>query len=197
MDFYCLHSWLRESTYDLKSLSLIPPVSNSLYTISHRFVSIVITGESSYVAQFWRNDESQHGTFLFKNQQCHKGRAIWRDLDLKNEFQLKLISTPIHQHPLIYPLPPSLQAIAWPSGSQQPPQISETPLCLAVRVEKARELIMALVSGGAHLDFRARDTMAPLHKAAVHNNYDAIRVSFWFRFRFQFQFRFRFCFFLF
>lgn len=36
---------------------------------------------------------------------------------------------------------------------------------------------MALVAGGAHLDYRAADTMTPLHRAASFGNYEAIKVS--------------------
>lgn len=52
----------------------------------------------------------------------------------------------------------------------------ETPLTLAVKSDKPREMIMALVAGGAHLDYRAADTMTPLHRAASFGNYEAIKV---------------------
>nr|QQY02477.1 SH3 and multiple ankyrin repeat domains protein 1 [Cryptocotyle lingua] len=52
----------------------------------------------------------------------------------------------------------------------------ETPLTLAIKLSKPRDMIMTLVSGGAHLDYRAMDTMTPLHKAAVAGNYEAIKV---------------------
>ncbi|KAF8570528.1 hypothetical protein P879_01383 [Paragonimus westermani] len=52
----------------------------------------------------------------------------------------------------------------------------ETPLTLAAKLEKPKEMIMTLVAGGAHLDFRAEDTMTPLHRAAATGNYEAIKV---------------------
>ncbi|GAA49875.1 SH3 and multiple ankyrin repeat domains protein, partial [Clonorchis sinensis] len=54
--------------------------------------------------------------------------------------------------------------------------MGETPLTLAIKLAKPRDMIMTLVSGGAHLDYRAADTMTPLHKAAVAGNYEAIKV---------------------
>ncbi|OON18248.1 hypothetical protein X801_05900 [Opisthorchis viverrini] len=55
--------------------------------------------------------------------------------------------------------------------------MGETPLTLAIKLAKPRDMIMTLVSGGAHLDYRAADTMTPLHKAAVAGNYEAIKVK--------------------
>ncbi|CAH8566391.1 unnamed protein product, partial [Schistosoma turkestanicum] len=52
----------------------------------------------------------------------------------------------------------------------------ETPLTMAVQLEKPYEMIMALVAGGAHLDYRASDSMTPLHRASVKGNYEAIKV---------------------
>ncbi|KAF5406307.1 SH3 and multiple ankyrin repeat domains protein [Paragonimus heterotremus] len=52
----------------------------------------------------------------------------------------------------------------------------ETPLTLAAKLEKPKEMIMTLVAGGAHLDYRAEDTMTPLHRAAATGNYEAIKV---------------------
>lgn len=52
----------------------------------------------------------------------------------------------------------------------------ETPLTVAVRLSKPKSIIMVLVAGGAHLDYRAADSSTPLHKAAVSGNYEAIKV---------------------
>uniref|UniRef100_G1NCJ0 Uncharacterized protein n=13 Tax=Neognathae TaxID=8825 RepID=G1NCJ0_MELGA len=46
----------------------------------------------------------------------------------------------------------------------------ETPLTLAVQLDNAVEVIKALKNGGAHLDFRAKDGMTALHKAARAKN---------------------------
>ncbi|KAF5917160.1 hypothetical protein HPG69_014093 [Diceros bicornis minor] len=43
---------------------------------------------------------------------------------------------------------------------------SETPLTLAAQTEGSVEVIRTLCLGGAHIDFRARDGMTALHKAA-------------------------------
>ena len=52
----------------------------------------------------------------------------------------------------------------------------ETPLTLAATTQNPRKLLLTLVSGGAHLDFRAKDGTTALHRAAQHGNYDAIKV---------------------
>uniref|UniRef100_A0A0V0J1B4 PDZ domain-containing protein n=1 Tax=Schistocephalus solidus TaxID=70667 RepID=A0A0V0J1B4_SCHSO len=52
----------------------------------------------------------------------------------------------------------------------------ETPLTIAATLFNPRELIITLVNGGAHLDFRAIDSHTPLHRAAVSGNYEAIRT---------------------
>ncbi|KAL5970387.1 SH3 and multiple ankyrin repeat domain protein 3 [Taenia solium] len=52
----------------------------------------------------------------------------------------------------------------------------ETPLTVAVRLPKPKSIIMVLVAGGAHLDYRAADSSTPLHKAAISGNYEAIKV---------------------
>ncbi len=54
--------------------------------------------------------------------------------------------------------------------------ILETPLTVAVKLAKPKPLIMALVAGGAHLDYRAADSYTPLHRAAIHGNFEAIKV---------------------
>ncbi|XP_012946399.1 SH3 and multiple ankyrin repeat domains protein 1 [Aplysia californica] len=53
----------------------------------------------------------------------------------------------------------------------------ETPLTTAVTLgkSKCREVIMTLISGGAHLDFRNRQGLTALHRAAIVGNAEAIR----------------------
>lgn len=53
----------------------------------------------------------------------------------------------------------------------------ETPLTLAVQLDNTAEVIKALKNGGAHLDFRARDGMTALHKAARAKNQVALKVN--------------------
>lgn len=52
----------------------------------------------------------------------------------------------------------------------------ETPLTLAAQLDDPAEVIKALRNGGAHLDFRARDGMTALHKAARARNQVALKV---------------------
>ncbi|XP_030339142.1 SH3 and multiple ankyrin repeat domains protein 2 isoform X1 [Strigops habroptila] len=52
----------------------------------------------------------------------------------------------------------------------------ETPLTLAVQLDNTVEVIKALKNGGAHLDFRARDGMTALHKAARAKNQVALKT---------------------
>ncbi|VDD76500.1 unnamed protein product [Mesocestoides corti] len=52
----------------------------------------------------------------------------------------------------------------------------ETPLTIAVQLPKPKAIIMTLVAGGAHLDFRSADSYTPLHKSAISGNYEAIKV---------------------
>lgn len=54
---------------------------------------------------------------------------------------------------------------------------SETPLTLAAQLSDSMEVIKALRNGGAHLDFRARDGMTALHKAARTRNQVALKVG--------------------
>ncbi|XP_071664892.1 SH3 and multiple ankyrin repeat domains protein 2 isoform X3 [Patagioenas fasciata] len=49
-------------------------------------------------------------------------------------------------------------------------ETGETPLTLAVQLDNAVEVIKALKNGGAHLDFRAKDGMTAVHKAARAKN---------------------------
>ncbi|XP_036440701.1 latent-transforming growth factor beta-binding protein 4-like [Colossoma macropomum] len=50
------------------------------------------------------------------------------------------------------------------------PDTGESPLTFAAHLENAVEIIKALKNGGAHLDFRAKDGMTALHKAARSKN---------------------------
>ncbi|KAG5854662.1 hypothetical protein ANANG_G00040180 [Anguilla anguilla] len=53
----------------------------------------------------------------------------------------------------------------------------ETPLCLAAQSEQGGgEGIRILVSGGAHIDFRAKDGLTPVHKAVRAQNHAALLV---------------------
>ncbi|XP_044775477.1 SH3 and multiple ankyrin repeat domains protein 3-like [Neomonachus schauinslandi] len=52
----------------------------------------------------------------------------------------------------------------------------ETPLTLAAQLDEPAEVIKALRNGGAHLDFRARDGMTALHKAARARNQVALKT---------------------
>lgn len=53
----------------------------------------------------------------------------------------------------------------------------ETPLTLATKVNRCRSLILQLVGGGAHLDFRNKRSLTAVHMAAVNGNAEAIKVS--------------------
>jgi len=54
---------------------------------------------------------------------------------------------------------------------------AESPLTFAAHLDGVAELLQVLSSGGAHLDFRARDGMTALHKAARSQNQAALAVS--------------------
>uniref|UniRef100_A0A3P9AFN1 SH3 and multiple ankyrin repeat domains 1 n=1 Tax=Esox lucius TaxID=8010 RepID=A0A3P9AFN1_ESOLU len=57
----------------------------------------------------------------------------------------------------------------------QDPDTGETPLTLAVQCEPGGgEAIRVLVLGGAHLDFRAKDGLTPLHKAVRSHGHTAL-----------------------
>ncbi|CAI9167341.1 unnamed protein product [Rangifer tarandus platyrhynchus] len=55
-------------------------------------------------------------------------------------------------------------------------ETGETPLTLAAQLDDPVEMIKALRNGGAHLDFRARDGMTALHKAARTRNLLALKT---------------------
>ncbi|XP_077640486.1 SH3 and multiple ankyrin repeat domains protein 2 isoform X1 [Lonchura striata] len=52
----------------------------------------------------------------------------------------------------------------------------ETPLTLAAQLDNTVEVIKTLKNGGAHLDFRAKDGMTALHKAARAKNQVALKT---------------------
>ena len=54
---------------------------------------------------------------------------------------------------------------------------SESPLTAAAVGDNRSEMIIALVNGGAHLDFRARDSQTALHKAAITGKVFSVKVS--------------------
>ncbi|ESP03120.1 hypothetical protein LOTGIDRAFT_171723 [Lottia gigantea] len=58
------------------------------------------------------------------------------------------------------------------------PDSGETPLTMAVTLsrDKCREMIMSIVSGGAHIDFRNKQGLTPMHQAAIRGNLEAIRA---------------------
>lgn len=43
--------------------------------------------------------------------------------------------------------------------------------------QKCREVILSLVSAGAHLDFRTKDGLTAMHKAAITGNTEAVKVQ--------------------
>ncbi|XP_036918486.1 SH3 and multiple ankyrin repeat domains protein 2 isoform X2 [Sturnira hondurensis] len=55
-------------------------------------------------------------------------------------------------------------------------ETGETPLTLAAQLDDPVEVIKALRNGGAHLDFRAKDGMTALHKAARARNQVALKT---------------------
>ena len=54
----------------------------------------------------------------------------------------------------------------------------ETPMTMASTLSKPRQMLLTLVSGGAHLDFRNKAGLTPMHRAAREGNKDACRVRF-------------------
>jgi SH3/ankyrin repeat-containing protein len=56
--------------------------------------------------------------------------------------------------------------------------VLETPLsCACIDLLEPRSMIMTLVNGGAHLDFRTRNgSLTPLHKSAIHYRKESIVV---------------------
>ncbi|XP_029971494.1 SH3 and multiple ankyrin repeat domains protein 2b [Salarias fasciatus] len=58
----------------------------------------------------------------------------------------------------------------------QDQETGECPLTLAAHLENAAELIQVLKNGGAHLDFRARDGLTALHRAARDRNQQVLKT---------------------
>jgi SH3 and multiple ankyrin repeat domains protein len=54
--------------------------------------------------------------------------------------------------------------------------LGETPLTIACSLADPRTMIMTLYNGGAHLDFRSRDTFTPMHKSASIGNDTALKA---------------------
>lgn len=56
--------------------------------------------------------------------------------------------------------------------------LTETPLSLAVQCEPSGgEAIRVLVEGGAHIDFRSKDGLTPVHKAVRGHRHTALLVN--------------------
>ena len=73
--------------------------------------------------------------------------------------------TTLSLFPLLFsfPLSPSLS-------------LSDTPLGLACGRNANVQVIMPLLSNGAHIDFRGKEGLTPLHRAALGGNSAAIKV---------------------
>ena len=54
---------------------------------------------------------------------------------------------------------------------------SDTPLGVACGRNGNIQCIMPLLSGGAHIDFRGKDGLTPMHRAAIGGNALAVNVS--------------------
>ncbi|XP_030754928.1 SH3 and multiple ankyrin repeat domains protein 3 isoform X6 [Sitophilus oryzae] len=52
----------------------------------------------------------------------------------------------------------------------------ETPLTIATGIKKPAKVLMALVNGGALLDYRTKDGSTALHKAVEHKSLDALKT---------------------
>nr|CDS27139.1 SH3 and multiple ankyrin repeat domains protein [Hymenolepis microstoma] len=56
------------------------------------------------------------------------------------------------------------------------PKTEESPLSVAVGRPRPMEMIKVLIAGGAHKDYRTRNGMTPLHKAAAIGNFEAVKA---------------------
>ncbi|XP_075212417.1 SH3 and multiple ankyrin repeat domains protein 3-like isoform X2 [Lycorma delicatula] len=56
------------------------------------------------------------------------------------------------------------------------PDTGETPLTLATGIQKPAKVLMALVNGGALLDFRTKDGSTAMHRAVEHNSLEAVKT---------------------
>lgn len=52
----------------------------------------------------------------------------------------------------------------------------ETPLTLATTLKKPSNVIIALVNGGALLDYRTKEGLTGMHRAVERNNLDAVKT---------------------
>jgi SH3/ankyrin repeat-containing protein len=50
----------------------------------------------------------------------------------------------------------------------------ETPLAMVTASRKSQKLLIALVNGGAILDYRSKDGSTALHRAVERDNYEAV-----------------------
>lgn len=53
---------------------------------------------------------------------------------------------------------------------------TETPLTLAARIKKPARMIVAMVNGGALLDYRTRDGVTAMHRAVQASNFEAVKT---------------------
>lgn len=53
----------------------------------------------------------------------------------------------------------------------------DTPLGLACGRNRSIQCLQSLLAGGAHIDFRGKDGLTPMHRAAIGGNGMAINVS--------------------
>ena len=61
----------------------------------------------------------------------------------------------------------------------QDPDTGESPLTVSATLgddSTCRDMILALVNGGAHLDYRARDGATPMHRVVALGNRAATKV---------------------
>ncbi|GFQ67362.1 SH3 and multiple ankyrin repeat domains protein 3 [Trichonephila clavata] len=56
------------------------------------------------------------------------------------------------------------------------PETGESPLTIATSLKQPAKVIMALINGGALLDFRTKDGLTALHKAVEKNNLEALKT---------------------
>ncbi|XP_039278871.1 SH3 and multiple ankyrin repeat domains protein 3 [Nilaparvata lugens] len=56
------------------------------------------------------------------------------------------------------------------------PESGESPLTLATGIPKPGKVLMALVNGGALLDFRTKDGSTAIHRAVEHNSLEAVKT---------------------
>lgn len=54
--------------------------------------------------------------------------------------------------------------------------ISETPLTLATTLKKPSKVIIALVNGGALLDYRTKEGLTAMHRAVERNSLEAVKT---------------------